>query len=42
MQIELGVVATPLIPILLRQSRWISELEDSLVYKVSSRITRVA
>jgi hypothetical protein len=30
----------PLIPALGRQSRWISEFEASLVYKVSSRTAR--
>jgi hypothetical protein len=31
---------TPLIPALGRQSRWISEFEASLVYKMSSRTAR--
>jgi hypothetical protein len=30
----------PLIPALRRKSRWISEFEASLVYKVSSRTAR--
>jgi hypothetical protein len=30
----------PLIPALGSRGRWISEFEDSLVYKVSSRIAR--
>jgi len=35
-----GVVATPLMPALGRQSRWISEFEASLVDRMSSRTAR--